>query len=173
MEHESDGDTICNWCTRYSPQRIGTGTGELGNKRTSGDHPNYRIVEISQNTEKSPENLRRFAVTQTPVENQQLTLVWKTLKRRRRKSKKRRSNIKISRKTPTKNLDIKNWKKKQLYGYFKRQAKEITHKKSWTWLRRGNSKRITESLLKATQDNAVRISYVKEKYLLYAEELQV
>ena len=28
------------------------GTG--GNKRTSGDHPNYSIVEIGQNTEKSP-----------------------------------------------------------------------------------------------------------------------
>ena len=40
-----------------------------------GDHPNYSIVEISQNTEKSPGDLRRLAVTQTPVENHQLTLV--------------------------------------------------------------------------------------------------
>ena len=29
----------------------------------SGDHPNYSIVEIGQNTEKSPGDLRRFAVT--------------------------------------------------------------------------------------------------------------
>ena len=28
-----------------SHQRIGTGTGGLGNKRMSGDHPNYSIVE--------------------------------------------------------------------------------------------------------------------------------
>ena len=58
-----------------SHQRIGTGTGRLGNKRTSGDHPNYRIVEIGQNTKKSPGDLRRLAVTQTPVESHQLTLV--------------------------------------------------------------------------------------------------
>ena len=32
----------------------GTGTRGLGNKRTSGDHPNYSIIEIDQNTEESP-----------------------------------------------------------------------------------------------------------------------
>ena len=52
----------------------------LGNKRTSEDHPNYSIVEIGQNTTKSPGDLRRFAVTQTPVENHQLTLMGKTPK---------------------------------------------------------------------------------------------
>ena len=50
---ESDGDTDCKWNAWYSHQRIGTGTGGLGNKRTSGDHPNYTIVEISQNTKKT------------------------------------------------------------------------------------------------------------------------
>ena len=44
------------------------------NKRTSLDHLNYSIVEIGQNTEKSPEDLRRLAVTQTPVKDHQLTL---------------------------------------------------------------------------------------------------
>ena len=58
---------------------IGTGTGGFGNKRMSGDHPNYSIVEIGQNT-KSLGNLRRLAVTQTQVENPHLMLVWKTLK---------------------------------------------------------------------------------------------
>ena len=46
-----------------------------GNKRTSGDHPNYYIIENGQNTEKSPGDLRRLAVTQTPVINHQLTLM--------------------------------------------------------------------------------------------------
>ena len=69
MEHESDDDSNCNCCARYSHQRIGTGTGGLGNKRMIRDHPNYRIVEIGQNTKKSPGDLRRLAVTQTPVEN--------------------------------------------------------------------------------------------------------
>ena len=32
-----------------------------------GDHPNYSIVEIGQNTKKSPQDLWRIAVTQTPV----------------------------------------------------------------------------------------------------------
>ena len=54
MEHENGGDTNINWRTRHAPQRIGTGTGEFGNKRTSGNHPNYSIVEIGQNTKKSP-----------------------------------------------------------------------------------------------------------------------
>ena len=80
MELESVVDTNCNWCAWYSHQRTSTGTGGLGNKRTSGDNPNYSIVEISQNTEKSPGDLNRLAVTQTSVENQ-LILVWKTLKR--------------------------------------------------------------------------------------------
>ena len=42
---------------------LGTNTGELGNKRTSGDHPNYSKAKIGQNTEKSPVDLRRLAVT--------------------------------------------------------------------------------------------------------------
>ena len=75
MEHESDGDTGCNWCTRYSHQRSSTGTGGLGNKRTGGDYPNDSIIKIGQNTEKSPGDLRRLAGTQTPVRNHQLTLV--------------------------------------------------------------------------------------------------
>ena len=81
MEHEGDSDSSCNWCAWYNPQRIGKETGRLGNKRTSGDQPNYSIIKIGQNTAKSPRDLRRLALTQTPVENHQLTLMWKTLKR--------------------------------------------------------------------------------------------
>ena len=55
-----------------------TGTGGLGNK--SGDHPNYSIIKIGQNTEESPGDLRRVAVTQTPVRTHRLTLVLKTRK---------------------------------------------------------------------------------------------
>ena len=56
MEYEGDGDTNFNSCTRYSQSTIGTGTGELENKRTRGDHPNFRIVEIGQKSKKSPED---------------------------------------------------------------------------------------------------------------------
>ena len=47
----------------------------LGSWRTSGDHPNNNIIEDGQNTEKSPGDLRRLAVTQTPVKDYQLTLM--------------------------------------------------------------------------------------------------
>ena len=53
-EHESDRDTRCKRRCRYSHQSIGTETGGLGNKRTSGDHPNYSIVKIGLNIKKSP-----------------------------------------------------------------------------------------------------------------------
>ena len=36
------------------------------------------IIEIGQNTEKGPGDLRISSVTQTPVKNRQLTLIWKT-----------------------------------------------------------------------------------------------
>ena len=45
--------------------------------RTGGDHPDYSIVENGQNTEKSPGDLRRLAVTQTSVKDHQLTLMGK------------------------------------------------------------------------------------------------
>ena len=69
VEHESDSDTNCDWCSWYSHQSIGTRTGGLENKRMNGDHPNYSIIKISQNTKKSPGNLRRIAVTQNPMRN--------------------------------------------------------------------------------------------------------
>ena len=77
MGHESDGDTNCNW---YIHLRIAKETGGFGNKWKNRDHPNYDIGIIGQNTEKSPGDLRRLPVTQTPVINHQLKLVWKSLK---------------------------------------------------------------------------------------------
>ena len=74
VEHESDGDTNCNWCSWIS-----TGPWGLGNNRKSGDHPNFSIIQIGQNTEKSPGDLIRLTVIQTPVKDHQLTLMWKTL----------------------------------------------------------------------------------------------
>ena len=50
-------------------------TGGLRNQRTSEDHPNYSIIEIVQNTEKSPEDFSRLVVSQTPMKDHQLTLM--------------------------------------------------------------------------------------------------
>ena len=52
------------------PQRLRKSTGRLRNQRTNGDDPNYSIINIGQNTEKSPGDLRRLAVAQTPVKDQ-------------------------------------------------------------------------------------------------------
>ena len=53
--------------------------------------------------------------------------------------------------------------KKQLYGHFIRLINTISHEKTWTWLRIGNLKRETESLLIAAQDNAIRTNHIKTR----------
>ena len=75
MEHVGDNYTNRDWCFWYSYQRIIKETGGLGGWRTSGDHPNYSIIKIGQNPEKSPGDLRRLDVTQTAVKDHQLKLM--------------------------------------------------------------------------------------------------
>ena len=75
MEHRNDVNTNYNWCSWYSHRSVIKETGGLGNKRTSGYHPNYNIIEIGQNTEKSPEDLKRVAVTETSVKDHHI-LPW-------------------------------------------------------------------------------------------------
>ena len=78
--HESDVYSNFDWHFWYSHRRINKGTGRPRNKSTSGENPNYCIVEIGQNIWKIPGNLRRLAVTQTYVKDHQLTLMWNTHK---------------------------------------------------------------------------------------------
>ena len=54
-------------------------TGGLGSWRTGRDYQNDSIAEDDHNTETSPGDLRRLAVTKTPVKNHQLILMWKNL----------------------------------------------------------------------------------------------
>ena len=53
--------------------------------------------------------------------------------------------------------------KKQLYGRFKRLISNISHEKTWTWLRKGNPQRETESFLIAAQNNAIRTHHIKAR----------
>ena len=55
------------------------------------------------------------------------------------------------------------WKEKQPYGCFKRLINNVSHQKTWTWLRKGNLKRETESLLIAAQNNAIRTNHIKAR----------
>ena len=54
------------------------GTGGLGNKGMSVDHPKYCIIGKSPNTEKIHTDLKRLVLTETPVKDHQLTWIWKT-----------------------------------------------------------------------------------------------
>ena len=55
------------------------------------------------------------------------------------------------------------WEGKQFYGRFKWLIYNISHDKTWTWLRKGSFKRETESLLMAAQDNAERTNHIKAR----------
>ena len=78
VEYENDYYTNCFSCSWYCHWKINKEPVGLGNNRTRKDHPNYCIIENGQNTEKSPRDLGRLAVSQTSVKNHQLTLMWKT-----------------------------------------------------------------------------------------------
>ena len=55
------------------------------------------------------------------------------------------------------------WEGKQVYGRVKRLINNISHDKTWTWLRKGNFKRETEFLLRSAQDNAIRTNHIKAR----------
>ena len=55
------------------------------------------------------------------------------------------------------------WEEKQLNGGFKQLINNISHDKTWTWLRKGNFKRETVSLLMAAQNSAIRTNHIKPK----------
>ena len=54
---------------------LGERFGRFGDCRSSRNYPNPSIVKISQSSKKSPEDLRRLAVTQSRKKDYQLTLV--------------------------------------------------------------------------------------------------
>ena len=55
------------------------------------------------------------------------------------------------------------WEVKQLYGHFKWLINNISHNKTWTWLRKGHFKKKTESLLIAAQNNTIRTNHIKAR----------
>ena len=55
------------------------------------------------------------------------------------------------------------WEENQLYVRFKRLINNISYEKTCIWLRKGNFKRQTESLLIAAQNNAIRTNHIKAR----------
>ena len=75
MEYGDNGDIKGNWYAWNYLQRLDKGAKKDGNQSRRGDHPNYSITEIGQNTEKSPRDLKGLAITQTTVKAHQQTLI--------------------------------------------------------------------------------------------------
>ena len=55
------------------------------------------------------------------------------------------------------------WERKQLHRRLKRLINNISHDKNWTWLRKGNLKRETESLLMTEQNSTKRTNHIKAR----------
>ena len=55
------------------------------------------------------------------------------------------------------------WEEKQHNRSFKRLINDISHEKILTWLRKGNFKRETKSLLIAAQNNTIRTNQIKAR----------
>ena len=97
----------------------------------SGNHSNSGIVEIGQNTKKSPGDLTRLAVTQTLVKDHQLTLVWKTQMRKKnliQARKKITCHLLNFAFPPDNRLKIRKSEKIEKYLDFARELKEILKK---------------------------------------------
>ena len=56
------------------------GAWRVVNRWTNRDHQDHSMTEIGQNIPKSPQDMMRLAVTQTPMKDHQVSLVRKTLK---------------------------------------------------------------------------------------------
>ena len=55
------------------------------------------------------------------------------------------------------------WEGKQFYRRFQWLISDTSHEKTWTWLRKGNLKRETESLLIAAQNNTISTKHIKTR----------
>ena len=56
------------------------------------------------------------------------------------------------------------WEEKQLHGLFKRLINNISHGKTWRWLRKWNFNTEIESLLIAAKNNIIRTDHIKARH---------
>ena len=80
----------------------------------NGDQPKYCISEISQDTEKSPGDMRRLAITQTSAKDHQLMLMWKILNEKNSCNRKNDNDRLIEIYLPYMNL--KKWMREVLFN---------------------------------------------------------
>lgn len=58
-------------------------------------------------------------------------------------------------------LRLKDWSEKELHGQYIRQTTDVASCESWNWLKVGDLKKETESLVMAGQDQALRTNVIK------------
>ena len=71
------------------------------------------------------------------------------------------NDTRISRTTITRK---QNGQEKTVWAFLAtNMTRDISHEKTWTWLRKGNLKRETESLLIAAKNNTIKTNYIKAR----------
>ena len=78
VKHEGDGDISSIVGPWNNPWEPGNETWRTGDYKKNWNYTSHSTTKISQDTEKSLGDLRRLAVTYTPVKSHLLELVWKT-----------------------------------------------------------------------------------------------
>ena len=58
---------------------------------------------------------------------------------------------------------MSEWKEKPLHGQYLRETEDVKSIDTWLWLREGTLRKLTESLLTAAQDQALRTNIIKAK----------
>ena len=78
VEHKSDGDDNRSWSTQISLKSLRKGSVRPGNQIKNQGYLDNSIFEIGQNSEKSPSDLKRLAVTLRPLKDPPTNSEWKT-----------------------------------------------------------------------------------------------
>ena len=92
-----------------------------------------------------------------------LTHRYNDLKRGRRLIAAIRNNTNETRTNGTIINRKQKWEEKQLYGRFKRLTSDISHEKTWMWLRKVNLTRENESPIIAAQNNAIKTNHIQAR----------
>ena len=110
---------------------------------------------------KKEEDLPALKIVQVYQYNNSKDYIKKSKEKLITKASNSNDNMRTNRKT--RKTRKQKREEKHLHGYYKPQTCKIAHKKTWTWQKKRETSRETESLLIAAQNKAIRTSYIKEK----------
>lgn len=123
----------------YLPRQIG-GRGLISVKDCS-DQAKLGLMKYIQNSQESILIAARGEMSNTPDEIEDV----KEFKKRKTEER------------------MQEYSNKELHGQFIREVKDVSCDKSWVWLRDGNLKKETESLIISAQTQSIRTNLIKTK----------